>query len=30
MPSRSAVPVGLVDVRKHPGVETPGYCQFNG
>jgi hypothetical protein len=23
--SRSAVPVGLVAVRKHPGVETPGY-----
>jgi hypothetical protein len=22
---RSAVPVGLVAVRKHPGVETPGY-----
>ena len=21
----SAVPVGLVAVRKHPGVETPGY-----
>jgi len=27
MSIRSAVPVGLVAVRQHPGVETPGYCR---
>jgi hypothetical protein len=27
LPARSAVPMGLMAVRQHPGVETPGYCR---